>query len=105
MARDRFERGAVVAYLGRNWVVWSYRRAHRYAEPVALPVVPQTGPRHRSHVRIDLSGRTCLIQTLEPLSLVAADCVLVGQLPFSTIAEIDLTMRRAAQARDMEAVR
>ena len=104
MGRDRFERGAVVAYLGHNWVVWSYPRA-RYAEPLALPIVPQTGPRHRSQVRVDLRGRTCLIQTLEPLSLVSADCTLVEQLPFSTIAEIDLTMRRAAQARDMEGVR
>jgi hypothetical protein len=104
MGRDRFERGAVVVYLGRNWVVWSYPRV-RDAEPVALPIVPQTGPRHRSCVRVDLRGRTCLIQTLEPLSLVAADCTLLEQLPFSTIAEIDLTMRRAAQARDMEVVR
>ena len=104
MSRDRFERGAVVASLGRNWVVWSYTRA-RYAELLALPIVPQTGPRHRSQVRIDLRNRACLIQTLDLVPLVSADCILLEQLPFNVIAEIEITMRRAAHARDLESVR
>jgi hypothetical protein len=104
MKREHFERGAVVASLGRNWVVWSYPRA-RYAEPLALPIVPQTGPRHRSHVRIDLRNRACLIQTLDLVPLVAADCMLLEQLPFNVIAEIELTIRRAVHARELEAVR
>jgi hypothetical protein len=104
MKREHFERGAVVAFQGRNWVVWSYPRA-RYAEPLALPVVPQTGPRHRSHVRVDLRKRTCVIHTLDLVPLVSADCLLLEQLPFDAIAEIELTMRRAAHARDLEGVR
>src|SRR5215469_2951619 len=103
MPRDRFERGAIVAYLGRNWVIWSYPRA-RSAEPTALPIMPQSGPRHRSQVRIDLSGRACLVHTLEPATLVSADCELREQLSFATIAQIELTMRRAAEARDLEGV-
>jgi hypothetical protein len=104
MKREHFERGAVVASLGRNWVVWSYPRA-RYAEPLALPIVPQTGPRHRSHVRVDLRKRTCVIHTLDLVPLVSAECLLLEQLPFDAIAEIELTMRRAAHARDLEGVR
>ena len=60
---------------------------------------------HRSHVRIDLLKRNSgAIQTLDLVPLVSADCLLLEQLPFGIVAEIELTMRRAEQARDMEGV-
>lgn len=104
MSRERFERGAVVAYSGRSWVIWSYPRA-RYAEPLALPIVPQHGPRHRSHVRVDLGGRAVMIQTLDAVPLVGADCMQTGRLTHDVISEIEQTMQRAALARDLEGAR
>jgi hypothetical protein len=103
MKREHFERGALVASAGRTWVIWSYPRG-RYTDPLALPVAPQHGPRHRSHVRIELRGRVAMIATLDAVPLDASECALLGRLPLDTIAEIELTMRRAEQARDQERV-
>ena len=101
MPRDRFERGAVVAYLGKTWIVWAYPRA-RYAEPFALPVVTQTRPLHRSHVRINLGGGPLIVQCLDGLGVLGAECVQIGQLDDATIALIDQTIRRASEASDGE---
>ena len=43
-----------------------------------------------------------MIATLDGATLDASECSLLGRLPLDTIAEIELTMRRAEQARDIE---
>jgi hypothetical protein len=102
MPRERFERGAVVAYLGRHWLIWNYPRG-RFGNPRALPIVPQTGPLHRSHARLPLKHRAArVVHTLDPQQLPGRDCVLVGQLDPDTITAIDRTMHRARVALDLE---
>jgi hypothetical protein len=101
MKREHFERRAIVASAGRTWVIWTYPRG-RYTDPLALPVVAQHGPRHRSHVRIDLAGCVAMVQTLDAVPLDASECLLVGRLPLDIVAEIDQTMKRAGLARETE---
>jgi hypothetical protein len=101
MARERFERGAVVAYQGRTWIVWAYQRA-RYAEPFALPVVAQTRPLHRSHVRLDLGSGPLVVHVLDRQQIVAAYCLSLGQLDDAQIAQIAQTIGRAIEVHTME---
>ena len=85
----------------RTWIVWSYPR-QRYAEPVVLPVVLQTAPLHRSHVRLDMGGRAVTVHTLEGGTVPGRDCELVGQCTEHVVAMIEQTMRRAIEAEQSE---
>lgn len=102
MAENRFERGAIVRCNNRTWIVWSYPRMRGHVDPWVLPVIPQTGPRHRSHVRLVLGGKRVLVQVLEHSTLPHADCVPIGQCSPATVAILGASMQRAIEADAME---
>ncbi len=107
MASSRFERGTVVRCQDQTWIVWTYPRGKRYVDPIALPVAAQNAPQHRSHVRITgaplgLPDRMMVIRTHDAQTISRRDCVAIGQCSERTIGVIDLTMRRASEARERE---
>ena len=99
--KDRFERGAIVRCNNRTWIVWAYPRA-RFAEPIALPVTPQTGPLHRSQIRLTLGGRPVLVNLLDPVSIPSRDCERIAQCNAETIAILAASMQRAIDAAETE---
>jgi hypothetical protein len=101
MTANRFERGAIVHREDRTWIVWSYPRPLRHAQPVGLPLVHQTQPLHRSHVRFKLAGATVIVQTLDA-ETVPRDCEQIGQCSDLIVAMIEQTMRRAIEAEQVE---
>ena len=102
MPANRFERGAVVRCNDRTWIVWTYPRGLRSADPIALPVTSQTGPRHRSQVRLTLGGRAVLVHLLDPVSLPRHDCERIGQCNAEIVATIAASMQRAIDAAEIE---
>jgi hypothetical protein len=102
MPANRFERGAVVRCNDKTWIVWSYPRGLRFADPIALPVMPQTGPRHRSHARLDLGGRPVLVHLLDPVSLPQRECERIAQCDPAIVTMLANSMQRAIAAREAE---
>jgi len=102
MPVNRFERGAVVRCNNSMWIVWAYPRGQRHADPIALPVMPQTGPRHRAQVRLDFAGRAVLVHLLEPASLPHGECQLIGQCAEPIVALLSGSMQRAIDAAELE---
>ena len=86
----------------RTWIVWSYPDGKPSADPIALPAMPQTGPRHRSHARLDFAGKAILVHLLEPATLPARDCELVGQCTPEIVALLAFSMRRAIASHEIE---
>lgn len=108
MKHIRLERGTVVSCGGQYFLIWAYSGG-RYGDPVALPVLAQTGPRHRSHVRLTGSKAlglpersTMVVRTLEARQVPGRECRQIGQCGFELITQIDLTMRRATEAEARE---
>jgi hypothetical protein len=102
MPVNRFERGAVVRCNNRTWIVWAYPLGQRHADPIALPVKPQTGPRHRAEVRLDFAGRRVLVHLLDPVSLPHGECRLIGQCAEPVVALLTGSMQRAIAASEAE---
>jgi hypothetical protein len=102
MPADRFERGAVVRCNNRTWIVWTYPRGLRFADPIALPLMPQTGPRHRSHVRLTLGSQPLLVHLLDRVSLPHLDCERIGQCNAEIVALLAASMQRAIDAAEAE---
>ena len=102
MPADRFERGAIVRCNNRTWIVWAYPRGLRFADPVALPVTPQTGPLHRSQVRLKLGGRPVLVHLLDPVTIPHGDCERIAQCGEATVAMLAASMQRAIDAAETE---
>ena len=86
----------------RTWIVWTYPRGVRFADPIALPVMPQTGPRHRSQERLDLAGRAILVHLLDPVSIPGRDCELIGQCTPEIVSLLAASMQRAIAAAELE---
>jgi hypothetical protein len=101
MPADRFERGAVVRCNNKLWIVWTYPRG-RFANPTALPVMPQTGPRHRSQIQLTLGGRPVLVHLLDPVSISQHDCEQIGQCGDTAITLLATSMQRAIDAAEAE---
>lgn len=93
MPDNPLPRGAVVRRDSRSWVVWN--------DPIALPLDPQTGPRHRSHVRLDFGGRAVLVRCLDPV-LLREGYQVVGQCDPDIVARIATTIQRAIDAAAIE---
>lgn len=89
----------------RTWIVWTYPGRDGFADPVALPVMPQTGPRHRSHVRLDFAGRAILVHLLDPVSLPRLGCQQIGQCAPEIVSLLAASMRRAIAASAFETSR
>jgi hypothetical protein len=102
MPADRFERGAIVRCNNKLWIVWTYPRRERFADPIALPVMPQTGPRHRSQIRLTLGGRPVLVHLLDPVSLPHLGCEQIGQCVDTVVALLGASMQRAIDAASSE---
>jgi hypothetical protein len=102
MQVTRYERGAVVRCNNKTWIVWTYPKGPRAGNPIALPVMPQTGPRHRSHARFALGGRPVLVHLLDPVQLRHADCAFIGQCSDDIVSHLAESMRRAIQASTAE---
>jgi hypothetical protein len=102
MPVDRFERGAVVRCNNRTWIVWAYPRGLRHADPIALPVMPQTGPLHRSQARLSLAGRPVLVHLLDPVSLPRHNCERIAQCGEATLALLAASMQRAIDAAEAD---
>lgn len=98
----RFERGAVVRCNSRTWIVWAYSRGFGLCDPIALPVMPQTGPRHRSQERLDFGGRPVLVHLLEPVTLPRLDCERIGTCTPEIVARLAASMQRAIDAIEAE---
>jgi len=98
----RFDRGAVVRCHDKTWIVWAYPSGRRHANPLALPVTRQTGPRHRAQVRLDLAGRAVLVHLLDPVSLPRGECQLIGQCAEPVVALLTGSMQRAIAALELE---
>ena len=102
MPANRFERGAIVRCNNRTWIVWTHPRGARFADPLALPVTPQTGPRHRAQVRLDLAGRPVLVHLIDPVSLPHNACVQIGRCSDAIVAVLAASMQRAIDAEAIE---
>ena len=102
MPANRFERGAVVRCNNSTWIVWAYPHGQRHADPIALPVMSQTGPRHRAQVRLDIAGRAVLVHLLDPASLPRGECQLIGQCAEPVVALLQGSMQRAIAAMELE---
>jgi hypothetical protein len=102
MPTNRFERGAVVRCKNRDWIVWAYPRGQRHADPLVLPITAQTGPRHRSQMRVDYGGKAMLVHLLDPVTLVGRECAPIGQCDDDMISAIASSMRRAIEANQTE---
>ena len=102
MHPTRYARGAVVRCNTRTWIVWTYSRGQGICDPIALPVMPQTGPRHRSQERLDFGGRSVLVRLLEPTPLARQDCELIGQCTPEIVARLAISMQRAIDAIETE---
>jgi hypothetical protein len=98
----RFERGAVVRCNSRTWIVWTYPGGDGFADPIALPVMSQTGPRHRSQERLDLAGRAILVHLLDPVSLPGDACERIGQCAPDIVSRLAASMQRAIDAAELE---
>lgn len=99
---NRLDRGAVVRCNDRTWIVWAYPPG-RFADPIALPLVAQNGPLHRSHARFDFAGRPVLVRCLDPARLPRERCAPIGQCTPEIIQTIAASMRRAIEASEIEA--
>ena len=102
MSASRLERGAIVRRNDKTWIVWAYPRERGHADPIALPVMHQTAPRHRSQVRLDLGGKPVLAHLLDPVSLRHRDCQPIGQCSADTVAMLAASMQRAVDASASE---
>jgi hypothetical protein len=98
----RYERGAVVRCNSRTWIVWTYSRGQGICDPIALPVMPQTGPRHRSQARLDLGGRAVLVHLLDRVTLPRLDCEHVGQCTPDIVSSLAASMQRAIDAHEAD---
>jgi hypothetical protein len=98
MPETHLARGAVVRCDSRTWIVWTYPAGAHGADPIALPLEPQTGPRHRSHVRLDFAGRASIVRLLRPTTIPRSRCERLGQCGPDIVASIAVSMRRALEA-------
>lgn len=98
----RFERGAVVRCNFRPWIVWAYPHGKGCIDPIALPVMPQTGPRHRSQLRLDLAGHAVMVHLLDPVRLPRDACEWVGQCTPEIVSLLAASMQRAIDAAELE---
>jgi hypothetical protein len=101
-------RGAVVHQADCSLIIWERRPSGAL---LGIPVMPQTGPRHRSHVQLSpaesrevgLPARTAVIRTGDPLVALAGDPPqVVGYCPLSLQNRIATTIRRALSASMFE---
>lgn len=86
--------------------MWNYPRG-KFVDPFVLPIVAQTGPLHRSHVRLTgpsfgMHGHALVIRTLEAGTVPRQQCQQVAQCSEAVIALIEITMRRANDAEACE---
>jgi len=102
MTANRFERGAVVRCNNRTWIVWAYPSGLRFADPLALPVMPQTGPRHRAQVRLTFASKPVMINLLDRISLPHLECQQIGQCTEEIVALLGASMQRAIDAEQTE---
>ena len=100
-------RGAVVHHAEQTLIIWSHRPT---GIALGLPISPQIGPRHRSHVPLSpsdctalgLRPRASIIETGQPMIGVDQPPQLVGQCSPDLLARIAVTIRRARESVAIE---
>src|SRR5271167_3020405 len=107
--KNRFERGAIVQYHDRSWIVWSYPPRVKLGDPICLPVVALNRPQHRSHVRLAAAAlglqqqaMVVVIKTNEAEALPRNDCVQTGQCSDQIVSLIATAIVRDHEARSIE---
>jgi hypothetical protein len=102
MPAKPLQRGAVVRCNSRIWIIWADPAGVRAGDPIALPLVPQTGPLHRSQARLDFDGRAVLVHLLDPVSLPRRDCEPIAQCAPEIVVMLAAAMQRAIAANAFE---
>lgn len=102
MSINRYPRGAVVRCYDKTWIVWDYVERQECYD--ALPVKAQTGPLHRSQLRLDVYGKSVVVHLLSSTALLPDDCRFVEQCDPATVSMIEVRMRRAEEANRFEAM-
>lgn len=102
MPTHRLNRGAVVRCNDKTWVVWSCPPKWGGADPIVLPMKPQTAPRHRSQVALYFDGRQVLVHLLTPVTLPRRDCEPIAQCSEEIVSLLAVLMQRAIDADGFE---
>jgi hypothetical protein len=104
---NQLRRGDVVRLADHVLIVWEIDSA---GMPLGIPVRPQTGPRHRSHVPIPpfqagvlgLKPRASVIQTEDVMVYLDDMPQLLGHADDALVADIARTIMRARHAAAFE---
>jgi hypothetical protein len=83
-------RGAIVLTTEHALIIWHYLPN---GDPLGLPVAPQTGPRHRSHVPLSPDeARTLGLRPLASIVKTADPMIELAELPVRILAVAPATL-------------